>query len=446
MATKNGKAKTTQKVEVSKAKTQTVKAKPEPTVPLDGDMYVNVGRTEFINAVNLVSAALPSKEYNDAKSGIMLEARNDGDIPMLYLTANSLEVFIRHGIKLNDEIEQGYAIPNGNFLTKFVKNLKSMKSPLEIYYQHGDGKTGDELQLICGESYNATIPHYDPAGFVTPPSVDEIKSHDIISIQAHVIKEALSKVAFACSKDTTIINMTAMLIEQKDDGITIVGTDSKRISYLNFKTKVRAPKSVMIGVKYLHSLNDVINALEIKDSEVLNLYMSDDKLFMIVGRTTVGIQVYAGEHPIQSEGGYGQFIIAEDNCDTIVRMNKEKFLASLSLAVAHNNSNKDPIRMCLKKGGKGLLENTDAGSYKFSTEFDIVQLNSQTDTKGTAIVFDFSPDLLMDALSSIKEKEFKLCVVEIEKNGNVYNANNMIVVRPMNEGNQYEYLHVFSLN
>lgn len=441
MSTKAKSTKTVSK-KAPTSKTAAVKKaapkKPEPT----GDMYFEIGRTDFTNAVNLVSIALPSKEFNDAKSGIMLEAKYEGDTPMLYLTANSLDVFIRHGVRLNDDIEEGFVVPNGAFMTRLVRNLKAMKNPLEFYYQH-DGDSGEEFQITCGDEYTGSnIQHYDPVGFVNPLSKEEIKKFPVISIPANVIKTTLDKVAFACSKDVAIINLTAVLIEQKDDGMTIIGTDGKRFSYLYFKAKTRAPKSVMIGVRYLHTLKDVITALDIKDTQMLDLYMSDDKLYMVTGNTTVGIQIYGGTHPVQDEGGYEQFVIPESDCAVEVKLDREKFMSALSLAIAHNNSSRDVIRMRLK-GDSGTLENVEGSSNEFSKGFDASVKSGQKLSK--PIVFDFSPDLLVDGVNAIGDKEFRLFITELEDNGKTYGAGNMILLRPAAK-KDYEYIHVFSLN
>lgn len=434
--TVGGKSATATK-KVTKSKAEAKPKAPEST----GDMFFEIGRTDFTNAVNLVSIALPSKEFNDAKSGIMLEAKYEGDTPMLYLTANALDVFIRHGVRLNDDIEEGFVVPNGSFLTRLVKNLKAMKNPLEFYYQHSDG--GEELQITCGSDYTApNIQHYDPVGFVNPLSKAEIQKFPVISIPANVIKTALDKVAFACSKDVAIINLTAVLIEQGDDGMTIIGTDGKRFSYLYYKAKTRAPKSVMIGVKYLQTLKEVINALEIKDTATLDLYMSDDKLYMVTGNTTVGIQIYGGIHPIQEEGGYEQFVIPEAKCAVEVKLDREKFMSKLNLAIAHNNSSRDVLRMRLK-GDKGIIKNTEGNSNIFETDFDMVMTAKSKLTK--PIVFDFSPDLLIDGINAIGEKEFRFFIVELDDNGKTYGAGNMVLLRPAAK-KDYEYIHVFSLN
>lgn len=422
-----------------KAVKSTVEEQPQNS----GDMYFKVGRTDFTNAVNLVSIGLPSKDYGDAKSGIMLDARYDGETPMLYLTANSLDVFIRHGIKLNDDIEEGFVIPSGDFLTRLVRNLKAMKNPLEFFYQHDDS-TGDELQITCGDDYNGmNIQHFDPVGFVMPMSNEEIKEFGVISIPANVIKTTLDKVAFACSRDATVINLTAVLIEQKNSGMTIIGTDGKRFSYLNFKTKVRNPKSVMIGVKYLQTLKSVLDALEIKDTQTLDLYMSDDKLYMVTGKTTVGIQIYGGVHPVQDDGGYERFVIPESDCALCVKVDREKFMSRLGLAIANNGSSRDVMRMRLKDKNVGFLENGDSSNNHFQVNFDMI-MTAQKPLK-KPVVFDFSPDLLIDAVNAMGEKEFKFYIVETSDEGKTMSAGDMIILRPVNNAT-YEYLHVFSLN
>lgn len=426
------------KEKTKKSTKKKVVEKPAVTKANDvsNEMYFKVGRVDFTNAVNLVGMAL-SKDYNDAKSGIMMEAKYDKDVPMLYMTANSLDVFIRHGIKLSDDIEEGFVVPNGAFITRLVRNLKAMKNPLEFSIM------GDELQITCGTDYSGVIQHYDPIGFVTPPSNAEIKKFNVLSIQANVIKLALDKVAFSCSKDMAIPNLTAVLIEQKDDGMIIIGTDGKRFSYLKFNAKVRNPKSVIIGVRYLQTLKSIIEALGIKESETLDMYMSDDKLYMVAGNTTVGIQIYGGTHPIQDEGGYGQFVIPEKSCAARITIDREKFMPVLGLAIATNGSSRDTMRMRLNTNGSGVLEDSDSSDNQFQVEFNMEMKSAKPIKK--PIIFDFSPDLLIDAVNAINDKAFSLYIVELEDEGKFFSAGNMVILRPAAK-DVYEYLHVFSLN
>ena len=65
-------------------------------------LRISSGRIARDKAVGLVSLALPVKDYGDATSGIMLSVE-DSAKDELVLTSNSLEMFIKTKIKLQEK-------------------------------------------------------------------------------------------------------------------------------------------------------------------------------------------------------------------------------------------------------------------------------------------------------------------------------------------------------
>lgn len=425
----------TVKKNVAKSTAQKVETKPKKEVATensDNEFMVTVSRLGLKKAVDMVSNALPSKEYNDAKSGIFLEAKYVDDEPMLFLTSNSLNVFITHGIVLQEDIGEGYVIPNGNSFQKIVSGLQSLSSPIDLSF--------DEEQNIfaisCGDDYESMVQHYDSVGFVYPPTVDEIEENDAVTMPVKFITEALDKIAFACSNDASIPELTGVLIEQTKDGINIVGGDGNRISYLSMKTKIKNPKSVIVGVKYLKLLYNILKTLEVKPSDIITLYLSDDKIYFVSENTTVGIQIFAGEYPI--DGGYEQFVISEDDCEVSMTLEVSKFLEKLDLATLHNNSVLEPIMMSISTKNKKTtfkLNNTDISSNKFNVAF---KADAYRNDSGSADVqISFTPSYLYDVLKALDTKQVTLSIQSVDGVA--------AIVRPvgMKDG---DYCYTFSLN
>lgn len=427
--------KTTTKVATQKKETKVVQ-KQEPE---SNEFMVTVSRLGLKNAVDLVSAALPGKEFNDAKSGIFLESKYEGDNPMLYLTANSMNVFITHGFALQDDIGEGFVVPNGNTFKKVVSGLQSMSEPIEMSYDEEE----NTFALSCGEAYDSVMQHYDPVGFILPPSVEEIKANEEVSLPVKYIAEALDKVAFSCSNDMAVPELTGILIEQSKDGINFVGGDGNRLSYLSVRTKVKNPKQVIISVKYLRILNNILKTLEVKSSEVLTLYLSDDKVYFIHGNTIVGIQILAGKYPI--DGGYEQFffnedgnVIDADDCDVSMVVDVDKFLDQLDLATMHNSSMLEPIMLTVSSKGKGKkdvfkFESTELSNNKFDISFDVVKSATSGDMQ-----ISFTPSYLYDAVRCLNVKQVML---------GFQTDMSRAIVKPHGEteGNKV-YRHIFSLN
>lgn len=391
----------------------------------DSCMYAKVTRTELLKIVELVAQALPSRELDDAKSGIFIEtAYHTGDIPRLNMTVNSLDVFISHSIDLQDDVVTGYVVPRGKDFKNIIKGLQHFDDAIEISLN----ETSNEFCIECGENYKGTVHHYDSSNFVFPPILDDVLKSDTIALPAKFIKEAVKKVSFACSSDMTIPELTGVLIEQKEDCINIVGSDGNRIAYLSIKAKVKNPKRVIVGAKRLVMFYGILTELDIKSNEIVNLYISDDKLFFVVNNTYIGMQVFTGEYPIG--GGYEQFLVNNDECEVELKINKKQFIEKMDLAVLHNSSNTDAIAMVV--GDVCKLSNSDMSDNKFSIEFDVE--NKRNDI-GSDVEILFTPVYLYDVLKNLKVSDFILLL----------KAEKVAIVKPCDE-TVGEYQYIFSLN
>lgn len=447
MAIKNTKKTNTKEVAKSTAKKASVKqpakkplvtTKPNTKVskvetaakPEDNEFMVTVSRVALKKAVDLVSNALPSKEYNDAKSGIFLESKYVDDEPMLFLTANSLNVFITHGFPLHEDIGEGFVVPNGNSLKKIVSGLQSLSNPIDLSFSEED----NIFAINCGDDYESMVQHYDPVGFVFPPTKAEIMEHGEVVMPVKFIIEALDKVAFACSNDVTVPELTGVLIEQSDNSINIVGADGSRLSYLAVKTKIKNPKKVIVGVKYLKLLNNILKTLEVKPSDIITLYLSEDKIYFISQNTIVGIQIFAGEYPI--DGGYKQFVIDDDDCELYMEVSTSKFLEKLDLATIHNDSTLEPVLMNISGDKKPTFKfkNAPISSNKFDISFSADHFRNDSGSKDVQI--SFTPSYLYDVLKALDSKTISLAFQSVS---------GPAIIKPIGERDE-TYCHVFSLN
>lgn len=429
---KNGVKTSVVKKTGGKPVTKKVVQKANVEEPKENEFMVTVSRLGLKKAVDMVANALPGKEYNDAKSGIFLEAKYVDGEPMLYLTANSLNVFITHGITLQDDIGEGFVVPNGASFQKIVSGLQALSNPIDLSFDEEE----NVFEINCGDEYESKVQHYDSVGFVVPPTVEEIEQNEEVAMPVKFITEALNKVSFACSNDASVPELTGVLIEQTKDAINIVGADGNRVAYLSVKSKIKNPKSVIVGVKYLKLLNNILKTLEVKPSDIITLYLSDDKIYFVSDTTIVGVQIFAGDYPI--DGGYEQFVIVESDCEIAMTVDVAKFMEKLDLAVLHNSSTLEPVTMSITSAkGKNTfkLVNTEMSSNKFNLTFKVDKFRN--DSSESNIQISFTPSYLYDVLKSVDTKQMVLGIQSVDGVA--------AIVRPvgMSDG---DYCYTFSLN
>lgn len=401
-------------------------------------MKFESGRLALNKTLGLVANALPSKDYGDATSGIMLEVP-ESNPKELVVTCNSLELFVRSKVKLNNAGEPGVVVPSGKIFVSIVSSLKSMKHPITVSY---DEQTCD---IVCGKEYSGSVAHYDSMGFLLPKSDDEISSLPTMSVPLRLIKKAVKEVTFACGTDKTHLYLTGVFFDQSKDGMNIVGSDAMRISICRYTSKVKTPHSVVFPKNILDLVSKVSSVLEIDDSKILTFYISDEDnmaYLMLEGGTTIGFQTYGKTFIGEDEGGYQSFIIDPNDCSVRLRVDKEAFLSKLDLAVSHNSSANDTILLCLESKTKGALkskiESSNGNVNTFDIPFDIAKIFTGNNYKLKKFRIGVNPQYLFDVLTKLKEKEVDISLVDVQNGPVVVYANS-------ENGVSGDYIHVFSL-
>lgn len=400
-------------------------------------MKFESGRLALNKTLGLVTNALPSKDYGDATSGIMLEVPEDNS-KTLIVTANSLELFIRSKVKLNAEAVPGVVVPSGKIFSSIVTSLKSMKHPITVEYDDA------VCNISCGKEYSGSVAHYDSMGFLVPKTDDEIKKFPTMSVPLRLVKKAVKEVTFACGTDKTHLYLTGVFFDQNKDGMNIVGSDAMRISICRYTSKVKNPHSVVFPKNILDLISKISGILEIDDSKILTFYVSDEDnmAYLILDDTTIGFQTYGRTYIGEEEGGYQSFIINPDDCAVRLRVDKEAFLSKLELAVSHNSSNNDTILLCLESKSRGALkskiESTSGNVNTFDIPFDISKIFTGNGYKLKKFKIGVNPQFLFDVLTKLKEKEVDISLMDVNEGPVVIYANS-------ENGVSGDYVHVFSL-
>jgi DNA polymerase III sliding clamp (beta) subunit (PCNA family) len=399
-------------------------------------MKIVSGRIALDKAIELVSNALPTKDFGDATSGILMEVKEDKPKELI-LIANSLDVFIKTTAPLSESCEPGVVVPSGKILSNVVSSLKVLKNPIVIEYDDED----NILNLKCGKEYSGSIAHYDSVGFVMPQTDENITNLEKMSIPVRLIKKALSEVAFACGKDKSHIFMTGMFFDQNKNNMNIVGSDAMRMSIISFNSKIQNPKKVILPVNYLELFKKILTTAEIDDSAIVNFYIDDENnmAYFIHENITFGFQTY-GEDYIS--GGYESFLIAPEDCEIRLRVNRDSFISKLDLATAHNSSNQDTILFGLETTKSGLLRSrvgaNAANVNTFEIPFPINKVIAKEGKKARKFNVSVNPAFFYDVLGRITEKEVEIGLVDRK-------AGPIVIYANTEKGVSGDYIHVFSI-
>lgn len=125
------------------------------------------------------------------------------------------------------------------------------------------GRSQATLRGFDPEDYPALPAHTQPPPFGANPSA-RISLEPVLTLEARVLSQAISQVAFAASSDVVRPAMTAVLFKIENQTLTLVASDSLRMAItqldLALKTAVTPPLALLIPAKSIMELAYLLNA------------------------------------------------------------------------------------------------------------------------------------------------------------------------------------------
>jgi len=225
----------------------------------------------------------------------------------LKLASTNLEIAISTWIGAQIEEEGSITVP-ARLLTEFVNSLPAERIDLNSTDQP------TILALQCAR-FDAKINGSDPEDFPPIPKVD---SGVVVKVDATVLRDAISHVAFAAATEDSRPVLTGIKVEISADEVTFVATDGFRLAVYkgNLSEAAAEDSSFIIPAKALQEVSRLIGPQE-KQIEFTVTPSQSQALFRI-GGTELVTQLVQGTFP-----NYSQII--PPSYDTRVTVNLGEF-------------------------------------------------------------------------------------------------------------------------
>jgi DNA polymerase-3 subunit beta len=178
-------------------------------------MNVSVMQENLSRGLQTVSRAVSSRATLPVLANVLLKTENAG----LKLTATNLEIGINCWVPGKVEAEGEITVP-AKLLTDLVASLPPQRIDLVL------SAKDRTLKLTCGTS-RASIKGIDADEF---PVVAAIGETPATSLDARVLREALSEVVFAAASDESRPILTGVLTRLAGDAMTLAAADNYRIA------------------------------------------------------------------------------------------------------------------------------------------------------------------------------------------------------------------------
>ena len=172
-------------------------------------------KTELVQAIQTVSKAVSSKPQMPVLSGIYLKAE-DG---ILELQATDYEIGILCQIEAEVETP-GNIVLSGRYLQEVTRRLPGETVEIDFDRQ-------EQIAHIRSNTANFTLLSMSANDF---PTIHSLEGNINFQIRDNILKDLISKTAFACSNDEARPVFTGCSMEVHDSTVTMAATNTHRLA------------------------------------------------------------------------------------------------------------------------------------------------------------------------------------------------------------------------
>lgn len=178
-------------------------------------MDFTIDQASFARALRLVGRAVPTRPSLPILQSVLVEAEPG----RLKLVASDVGLALATWVAADVATAGRTAVP-ARLLGEYIAQLP----PQQLRLCHDAGKR--MVRVTC-ERFRANIAAFDPDDYPPLPAADEGAA---ISIDAHRLRGAIERVAFAAAQDDGRPVLTAVLFDFDDRGLTLAAADGFRLA------------------------------------------------------------------------------------------------------------------------------------------------------------------------------------------------------------------------
>ncbi len=333
------------------------------------------------------------------------------DESRLKLSATNLEVAVSCWIGAQIEDEGAVAIPAG-LLTDFVVSLPSDTIKMNVSSEN------QSMEIICAKS-EAHISGQKAEDF---PPIPRIGEGTTTSIDASVLRTAISQVVFAVAIDESRPVLTGVYAQFSGENLTLVAADGFRLAIYELPLIEAVPEDigVIIPARSLRELDRLLRDQEDPIEITINNTKSQI-LFNLKNREPkrdieIVSQLIQGTFP-----DYNQLI--PQNHTTSAKINVPEFLRTIRSASVFARDGSGIVRLAMmpeNKSASGKIE-VSARAEEIGSNEDSIEASIE----GEEAKIAFNNKYLMDVFNALDDKQVVLEVTTSSSPG---------VFRPVDEG------------
>ncbi|MHB1953987.1 MAG: DNA polymerase III subunit beta [Sulfobacillus sp.] len=250
-------------------------------------MRLVVKKTDFLNALQHVAKAVPSRTPKPILYGILLMATEDA----LVVTAYDLELGIEYTLanpeQESDVLEvqaSGGIVLQARYLIDIVRKLPSELVRIDVH---------ELIATISSGSATYTINGFDAREFPPLPQVYDERG---LAMTASTLRELIDQTVYAIATVDSRPILTGVHCEHNDMNFTMTATDSYRLATATAAIETSSDHAMVNSVVPGKALREIARLLP-EDQSIVDLSVKDNQLVIRAGAFRVYSRLLEGAYP-----------------------------------------------------------------------------------------------------------------------------------------------------
>lgn len=341
-------------------------------------MKFSATKEKLLEGLQQVQNVVSTRTTLPILSNVLLQAKGTE----VHLTTTDLDVGVRGAFEASVEKDGATTLPARRLFT-IIRELPSSEVSIEV-----DGKNAASIR--SGQSFFKIL-GLPEEEFPPLPKFDSAKN---VTIPQKALRDGLRKTSYAISTDETRYVLNGLLFSFKENKLTLVATDGRRLAMVDIELEF--PKSheadIIVPTKAVTELGRLLA----EDGEV-KVSVGSGQIAFDLNNTLLVSKLIEGNYP-----NYKQVIPTETK--ERVTLERETFLNSLRRVSLLASDKSNSIKLNFSKNNIDITANTpEVGEAKESLPVAY---------KGRDFSIAFNPEFLMAPLRALGEDEVFLDLID----------------------------------
>ena len=341
-------------------------------------MKFSVTKEKLLECLQQVQNVVSTRTTLPILSNVLLQTNGNE----IRLTTTDLDVGVRGSFEAEVEKQGATTLP-ARRLFNIVRELPSSEISFDV-----DGKNAASIR--SGQSFFKIL-GLPEEEFPPLPKFDDSK---VVTIRQKDLRDGLRKTSYAISTDETRYVLNGVLFSFKDNKLTLVATDGRRLAMLDIDLEF--PRSheadIIVPTKAVTELQRLLT----EEGDV-RVSVSSGQIAFDLNNTLLVSKLIEGNYP-----NYKQVIPAE--MKERVTLERETFLNSLRRVSLLASDKSNSIKLNFSKNNIDITANTpEVGEAREALPVAY---------KGREFSIAFNPEFLMAPLRNLSEDEIFLDLID----------------------------------